>query len=148
MVWQIFLNISKERIRLHKLIDIKKHIDQRGTLTKLFTKSSLENDSIPSLEESYVITFNDKGIVRGQHYHKFTKEIFAVLQGRCRFDLYEDNKIISIDIDAKGNQSIYVGKETPHQITSLIENSIVVALSTREYDMHDNDTFYFNFKDL
>jgi dTDP-4-dehydrorhamnose 3,5-epimerase-like enzyme len=131
---------------MYKIIDIKKFKDSRGTLTKLFTSSMLAKYSIPFACESYAITFNENNIVRGAHYHISTIEIFHVLQGECIFEVIDNKRLIKIKIEENDNKAILIMENTPHRITSSKKNSVVVAISSKEYFENDTDTYDFDFE--
>lgn len=137
------MNSGKEMF--YKLLNLKKFKDNRGVLTKVFTKSFINKNGIKNIEESYVITFKKKGIVRGEHYHKDTIEIFHVLQGKCLFEMVNENKIKSLTLDNNSDKALLIMSNTPHRITSKDDNSIVIAISSKEYNEKSNDTFQFNF---
>jgi dTDP-4-dehydrorhamnose 3,5-epimerase len=133
---------------MHKIISLKKFKDQRGVLTKVFTDTFLKENSIEAIKESYVITFQDKDIVRGEHFHKETVEIFHVLQGQCLLELVENNKLISITLNSDENKAVKIMPNTPHRFISKVANSIIIAMSTKEYFDYDKDTFAFNYDDF
>ena len=57
----------------YKITLIKKHTDERGDLVVF-----LRNRKIGQI---YFVTFNHKGIIRGNHYHKKWKEWFGIVTG-------------------------------------------------------------------
>jgi len=126
---------------MYKLIDLKVFEDSRGQLKKVFTKSLLVENDFGVAEESYAITFSASDIVRGEHFHKHTNEIFSVLRGKCRFELVENGNIVEFNIDEGEKKVLLVMKNTPHKIISLIGESIVLAISSKEYFENDTDTF-------
>jgi len=130
---------------MHKLIKLKKFNDSRGGLTKFFTNSTLIENNFGSVAESYIITFNCVNVVRGEHFHKNTNEIFSVIKGKCRFEVIENNKIIQIDVDEDKKKALLVVSNTPHRIISLVDESIVIAISSREYFEDDTDTYDYIF---
>ena len=81
---------------MHKLIKLKNFNDSRGGLTKIFTNNTLIENNFGSAAESYIITFNCINVVRGEHFHKNTNEIFSVIKGKCRFEVIENNNIPDI----------------------------------------------------
>ena len=132
----------------YKLLHLKKFKDDRGVLTKIFTKSLINSNKIKDIEESYAITFDRKEIIRGEHFHKNTIEIFHVLQGECLFQLVHENEIKSLTLSNSSDQAIMILPNVPHRIISKIDNSIVIAISSKEYNELSNDTFKFDFKKL
>jgi len=130
---------------MYSIIDIKTFSDDRGILKKVFMKSEADKIGF-SIEEAYTITFNKKSIIRGEHFHEKTIEIFHVIQGKCLFELIENEKIISVELDASEGKAIIVMNNTPHRIISKVDNCVVLALSSKEYREDDTDTFVFDFE--
>ena len=130
---------------MHKLIEIKVFEDSRGRLKKVFTKSLLEKYNFGTAKESYVISFNAGEIVRGEHFHLQTNEVFSVVKGKCRFEIVENDKTVIIDIGEDEKIALLVMKNTAHRIISLVGDSIVVAVSSKEYFEDDTDTFDYVF---
>ena len=130
---------------MHKLIEIKVFEDSRGRLKKVFTKSLLEKYNFGTAKESYVISFSAGEIVRGEHFHLQTNEVFSVVKGKCRFEIVESDKTVIIDIGEDEKIALLVMKNTAHRIISLVGDSIVVAVSSKEYFEDDTDTFDYVF---
>jgi len=129
-----------------KIIDITTHTDYRGNLSKIFTKKLLDKLNFGLAEESYTITFNKKNIIRGSHYHNHTNEIFFVMLGECRFDVYENNQIRSFTLNEDSSSVIFIEKSIPHQIVSISRKAIVIAISSKQYDPQNDDTYNFIFQ--
>lgn len=130
----------------YKLLKLKKVKDERGFLTKVFTKSFINRNKIKEIEESYVISFNKKETIRGEHFHKNTIEIFHVLQGECLFELVYEDQIRSLTFNGSSDQALMILPNIPHRIISKVDNSIVIAISSKEYNELSKDTFSYNFK--
>tara|TARA_B110000967_G_C18790729_1_gene513185 strand:+ start:59 stop:451 length:393 start_codon:yes stop_codon:yes gene_type:complete len=130
---------------MYKLLDLNKFEDDRGILTKIFTDTFIKKLGIDRIEESYLITFNKKDIIRGEHFHEKTSEIFHVIHGICSFELVENNKINKIILDSKESKAIMIMPKTPHRIIAKKDNSIVLAITSKEYNVNDKDTFKYNF---
>tara|TARA_Y100000591_G_C21756875_1_gene657861 strand:+ start:227 stop:646 length:420 start_codon:yes stop_codon:yes gene_type:complete len=129
----------------YKLLQLKKVKDKRGILTKIFTKSFINRNNIKEIEESYVISFAKKGTIRGEHFHKNTIEIFHVLQGECLFELVYEDEIKFLTLNSSSDQALMILPNIPHRIISKVDNSIVIAISSKEYNELSNDTFKYNF---
>ena len=132
----------------YKLLNLKKFKDDRGVLTKIFTKSLINTYKIKEIEESYAITFDKKEIIRGEHFHKNTIEIFHVLYGECLFELVHENEIKSFVLSSSSDQAIMILPNVPHRIISKVDNSIVIAVSSKQYNELSNDTFKFDFNKM
>ena len=68
-----------------------------------------------------------------------------MLQGKCLFEMVNENKIKSLTLDNNSDKALLIMSNTPHRITSKDDNSIVIAISSKEYNEKSNDTFQFNF---
>lgn len=125
----------------YELIDIKTHIDYRGQLKKAAVKSMLDKGQ--EIEEVYVL-YSEKGTVRGNHYHKKTIEYFTVLSGEALMVLGDINKNIieSKKLKADDNQTLRVEPYIVHAIKNESEEPLIVlAVSLREYNEADTDTY-------
>lgn len=69
-----------------KIETIKKHADDRGELVVFLKQSELER-SRRAFGQIYFITFDRKGTVRGNHYHRKWREWFGVVHGEILAEL-------------------------------------------------------------
>ncbi len=76
-------------MRYH-ITKFKKIIDVRGQLIIFLKNSELEKQH-KNFGQIYFVTFNKKGVVRGNHYHKKWREWFGVVSGKVQVIL-EDVK--------------------------------------------------------
>lgn len=123
-----------------KILDIIPYEDSRGSLKKILMQSQLKTGHI---EEVYLI-YTGKGGVRGNHYHKITLEYFTVVSGRAVIVLKDLSAGILQEqkISARDNKVIMVPPGVVHAFKNETEKPLVIlAVSTREYDKGDPDTY-------
>jgi dTDP-4-dehydrorhamnose 3,5-epimerase len=123
-----------------KILDIIPYEDSRGSLKKILMQSQLKAGHI---EEVYLI-YTGKGSVRGNHYHKFTLEYFTVVSGRAVIVLKDlsTGAVQELRISAHDNKIIMVPPGVAHAFKNEREEPLVIlAVSTREYDKEDPDTY-------
>ncbi len=126
-----------------EIIDIIPFKDSRGSLKKILMLSQLKTGSI---EEVYLI-YTGKGGVRGNHYHKITLEYFTVVSGRAVIVLKDlaTEILQELKISADDNKVIKVPPGVAHAfINETRQPLIILAVSTREYNKLDPDTFTIN----
>jgi dTDP-4-dehydrorhamnose 3,5-epimerase len=114
--------------------------DARGSLKKVFQQNRLEGDYV---REVYLL-YTRRGGVRGNHYHRVTLEYFTVVSGRARVFLQDlpGGPVRQYTVDGADNQVIKVPPGVAHAFRNDGEEPLVLlALSTREYDPKDPDTF-------
>ena len=68
------------------------------------------------------------------HYHMIKKESWYVQQGKFKFDWIDtENGELHTDVLGIGD-SVTIQRGQPHQLTSLVPNSIVFEVSTQHFD--------------
>jgi len=102
------------------------HKDERGTITDLLVTTDM------SVTE---ITFTE-GAIRGNHYHKATKQIDYVVKGKL---------VVKTDVDTKllfEGDSITHESGTPHAYQALVPCKIIsICFGVRKGDDYSKDTF-------
>lgn len=124
-----------------ELIAIQPFEDKRGSLKKIIMKSKLkENEQI---EEAYLL-YSEKGSVRGNHYHKKTLEYFVIVSGFAKVALMnlETKTFEEINISSSDNLILIVSPNVVHAFKNVEDLPLIMlAISTREYNKLDTDTF-------
>ena len=118
-------------------------VDGRGKLLKLFMKSDFEGQE--SFEEAYVL-YSQKNAIRGNHYHKNTLEHFIVIKGTALVVLKDicGGPEEVMRVCEKDNAIIRVPAYVAHAFKNELDDElIIVALSTKQYDASDKDTFVY-----
>lgn len=130
---------------LFELIQIHPYEDKRGSLKKIVMKSKIK----VGMEEVYLISTN-KDSTRGNHYHRNTVEYFTVVSGTARIVLKDaDNgKTEELTLSSEDNMVLYVPANTAHAFKNEKEQPLIIlAVSSREYNDLDRDTFTLNILD-
>ncbi len=122
------------------------YIDERGSLVQFVTSSFLREYAFP-FGQVYLLTFNDVGVVRGNHYHKDSFEVFCLISGSVDMvfeDVISKEKInYSLSTDTKEFYRITIGKMTAHKITSTSNFVIVASFSSSEYNASNEDKIFY-----
>ena len=116
--------------------------DDRGDLIQFVTNKVLAEEGLP-FGQVYLLTFNSIGIVRGNHYHNHSSEMFCLISGSVEMT-FEDvetkqriEKIIAINHTEFFR--ILIGPKIAHSIKSLSEFAVLVSFSSKEYNMNEED---------
>ncbi|MGE5558995.1 MAG: WxcM-like domain-containing protein [Bacillota bacterium] len=127
--------------REYEFIRIKPYSDARGILKKIITESRLPKDT--HIEEVYLL-YTNQGAVRGNHYHEKALEYFTVVSGTASIVLkdLETGVTEKVEITSGDNAVLKVPVRTIHSFKNEAEEPLIMlAISTREYDELDNDTY-------
>jgi len=127
-----------------KLDCIVKHKDQRGYLVEFLRNKELKKPD-KKFGQIYLATFNNKGDIRGNHYHKDTEECFGVTSGsllvviedintkeRKKFVLrYSENEFIRLRI----------GVNVAHAFKSLSKSAMIIDYANKPYNPSCSDRY-------
>ena len=125
----------------YKLINIENKVDERGSLLKIFNQNIdlIKNFEI---EEVYSVSFDKKNTIRGNHFHKKTREIFYCLSGSINVELKLFDEINIINMNEKMCKLLFVDIEINHKFTSVSENALLLAISDLFHCNHNFDTYF------
>lgn len=116
--------------------------DERGDLVQFITRHTLQNEKL-DFGQVYLLTFAGKGVVRGNHYHNHSSEMFCLIAGEVEmvFEDVETRENQRLNIAAKPDyfQRIFVGEKTAHAIRSVSDFAVLVSFSSHEYDKSNAD---------
>lgn len=116
--------------------------DERGDLIQFVTRQLLQEEAL-SFGQVYLLTFNGRNIVRGNHYHNHSSEIFCLISGSVEM-IFEDvltKEQIHKSFTADKNEffRICIGEKIAHCIKSSSDFAVLVSFSSREFDMNEQD---------
>ena len=115
--------------------------DDRGDLIQFVTNKVLAEEGL-SFGQVYLLTFNGKGIVRGNHYHNHSSEMFCLISGSVEmaFEEVETKKRIekTITVNHTEFSRILIGPKIAHSIKSISDFAVMVSFSSKEYDMTED----------
>lgn len=126
----------------YKIEFIEKHDDERGHLV-VFLKNSDLNQELKDFGQIYFVTFEKKGMIRGNHYHKKWREWFGVVTGKLEVVLKDMNtgEIFKTIIDGNSNKYIRleIGPNIAHSFKSLSNQASLLNYTDTEWS--PDDTF-------
>ncbi len=123
----------------YELIYINPFEDARGSLKKIVMKSKID----VGIEEVYLL-YTNQGAVRGNHFHKETVEYFTVVSGEVTVALQDADTggIERLTMSAGDNLVLKVPAYTAHAFKNEAKQPLaMLAVSSREFNAADNDTF-------
>lgn len=116
--------------------------DNRGDLIQFVTDRLLQKNGIP-FGQIYLLTFNGKNIVRGNHYHNHSSEIFCLISGsvEMRFEDIVSREQMQKIFTADDNEffRVSIGEKIAHTIKSISEFAVMVSFSSKEFDVNETD---------
>jgi len=119
---------------------LKIYNDKRGKLIELITKSDLVKDF--NFGNLFIVTFDNKNIVRGNHYHEKQDEYYIVLEGKIEVRLIDiktgEKKTIKLSSD--NPQYLRIGPLIAHFSSSLSEKATLLGYNSKSYDLKSPDT--------
>lgn len=143
MLSRNYFSILQKKIEVNiKIEKCPAYHDKRGDLIQFITQNLLQDNKLP-FGQVYLLTFTGKNIVRGNHYHNFSSEIFCLISGSVKM-IFEDvvsKEKIEENFTADSNEffRILVGGKIAHSIISLSDFAVMVSFSSKEFDMKDDD---------
>lgn len=120
-----------------------KRRDKRGFLVD-FLKGDEVKGNNKKLGQIYFVTFEKRGVVRGNHYHTGKNEWFVVVKGKVKVVL-EDRKTkkrISyiLDGDNDSYKRIFIPKGVAHAFINLKTPSMMIDYADKPYRAGQPDT--------
>mgnify|MGYP001597084709 FL=1 len=127
-----------------KVSKFKSFSDKRGKLI-VFLKESELLDAKKKFGQIYFVTFNKKGVVRGNHYHKKWHEWFGIIEGKVKV-IIEDvktkqRKHIILSAERDKYVRIETGPYIAHAIISLNKHASLLSYANSEWN--DKDTHHY-----
>lgn len=116
--------------------------DSRGDLIQFLTASNIRDFGVP-FGQVYLITFSHKGVVRGNHYHETSSEVFCLLIGSVEMilkDIHTGEKH-TLQLTAQNNfyERIFIAPNIAHAIHSVSDYALMISFSSEEYDPNKED---------
>ncbi len=128
----------------YKLEKFQKFRDSRGDLI-VFLKETQLDDAKKKFGQIYLVTFTDKGVIRGNHYHKQWHEWFGVIAGKVKVVLVDvrtgEKKEMTLNSDTHRYIRLETGPYIAHAFKSLTKYAALVNYADAEWDKNDN--FYY-----
>lgn len=116
--------------------------DDRGDLIQFVSQDFLQSEALP-FGQVYLLTFNGKNIVRGNHYHNNSSEMFCLISGSVEM-IFEDvltKERVEHRFTAMGNEfyRVSIGAKIAHCIKSVSDFAVLVSFSSKQFDVHEQD---------
>ncbi|RJR24516.1 hypothetical protein C4578_02755 [Candidatus Microgenomates bacterium] len=126
----------------YKLISKDKFIDQRGSLAEFLTRSELE-EGFP-FGHIYFVTFEKKGVIRGNHYHAKKDEYFGLAMGKVEITIEDiktkERKSFILDSEEDKFTRLQIGPNTAHAVESLSDKAVLIDYFPEPYNKEDPDS--------
>ncbi len=114
----------------------EKHNDLRGQLV-VFLKNSNLSASMKEFGQIYFVTFDGRGVVRGNHYHKRWREWFGVVSGKLSVELMDlsTGETVSLVLDGDSDDYIRleIGPNIVHAFCSLTPMASLLNYTDTEW---------------
>lgn len=140
----VFMNVTTTSIEGAYLIELDRFADDRGSLTKIFTETTLAEKGIPTHFPEHFYSTSRRGVIRGMHAQKGHAEcgkfiyvpVGAVLD--VALDVRPESKtfrqFFKTELSSDNHTAIYIPKGCMHGFLSLEENSHTVYFQTEMRD--------------
>jgi len=123
-----------------------KRRDERGFLVD-FLKGDEVDNSDSKLGQIYLVTFDKKKIIRGNHYHKNKKEWFVAIKGKLQVVLEDlktkECKEFILDGDSDEYERISIEENVAHAFKSITNEAMMINYSNKSYHKDNPDTFFY-----
>jgi len=124
-----------------KLKKFRKFSDKRGDLIVFLQESEL-GKAKKQFGQIYFVTFNKKGIVRGNHYHKKWYEWFGIVAGKVEVILKDmktgEIERMILDADHDMYVRLEIGPNTAHSFKSLTDYAALLNYADSEWSKQDS----------
>lgn len=120
-----------------EILHLTKHDDHRGYLVEFLKRNELKGRN-KTFGQIYFVTFNNKNIVRGNHYHKKTEEWFGVIFGSVLVVMEDVNtkerKTLTLHYSEDEFIRLKIGAGIAHAFKALTKTAILLDYANKQYD--------------
>lgn len=124
----------------YKIESFEKFNDKRGQLV-IFLKNSDLSNKLKEFGQIYFVTFDKKGIVRANHYHKTFREWFGVVSGKVKIVLVDiktkEKKELILDGNSKKYVRLEIGPNIAHGFKSISDSVELLNYTDKEWVAND-----------
>ncbi len=114
--------------------------DKRGRIV-VFLRNRDLGKKVKKFGQIYFVTFERKGIVRGNHYHKKIREWFGIVNGKVKVVLVDINtnerKEMILNANSKKYLRLEIGPNIAHGFKSLSESVSLLNYTDKEWEATD-----------
>lgn len=116
--------------------------DKRGDIVQFITNQILNKAGL-AFGQIYIVTFAGKGVVRGNHFHNQSSEIFCLVTGTVEVvleDVQSKERFRQV-YEASGNEFVRIAlsEKIAHAIRSISDFAVVVGYNSIEYNPLQED---------
>ena len=126
-----------------KIVKLKSFTKKSGTLVPINF-----NNKFPINVKRFFYIFGKKNKYRGDHAHKKCKQLFIPISGNISLIVKSKNEEKSIVLNSKKNRCILVSNLVWCRLKFLTNNSIVLVMCDRKYELKDYIEKYSEFKKI
>lgn len=120
----------------YKIEYFEKFNDERGELVVFLRNRNLEK-KYKEFGQIYFVTFNKKGVIRANHYHRKMREWFGVIGGKVEVVLVDiktnESKKIILDGDSKKYVRLEIGPYVAHGFKSMSDEVSLLNYTNKEW---------------
>lgn len=131
----------------YKIEQFDKFSDIRGDLIVFLKNGELPDDK-KRFGQIYFVTFSEKDIVRGSHYHKKWTEWFGIVAGKLEVTLEDiktkKRKVFVFDSKEDKYARLTIGPHVAHSFRSL--SGYAALLNYADSEWSKEDTYHYDFK--
>lgn len=118
------------------------YADARGHLAQVLTQSFLTTTNL-GFGQVYYLDFSHKGVVRGNHYHRHSAEVFCLIQGRVRVMLEDvitkERRTLDLSVNEGKYSRLKIGPNIAHSLQSISDYAMMICFSSTEFNEQDED---------
>jgi len=117
---------------VHKLINLKKHGDERGSLIAIE-----KNHNVPfEIKRVYYIFDTKKDVRRGFHAHKNLKQLAICVSGTCKFLIDDGTEKTNYELN-NANEGLLIEGLLWREMYDFSKNCVLMVLADEYYDEED-----------
>ena len=124
----------------YKIENFEKFNDQRGELVVFLRNRNLEK-TYKEFGQIYFVTFNRKGVIRANHYHRKMREWFGVIIGKVKVILVDiktnESRKFILDGDSKRYVRLEIGPNVAHGFKSMSDGVSLLNYTNKEWLVKD-----------
>lgn len=124
----------------YKIDHFEKFNDERGQLVVFLKNRNLEKN-LQKFGQIYFVTFDKKGVVRGNHFHKKWREWFGVVTGKLEVVLKdiksEQRKTLIFDGNSNTYVRLEIGPNIAHAFRNISPKAALINYTDKEWSSED-----------
>jgi dTDP-4-dehydrorhamnose 3,5-epimerase-like enzyme len=124
----------------YKIEHFQKFNDKRGQLVVFLRNRDLDA-KLKKFGQIYFVTFEKKGVIRANHYHKEFREWFGVVSGKVKIVLVDiktkERKEMILDGNSKKYVRLEIGPNIAHGFKSISSPVALLNYTDREWSAKD-----------